>query len=101
MKHKKLKPVRVEWEDAGIVAFFKQNQEINPFYMTSIGFVLSHTKDRLILSTIVPKDREYHSVIVIPGGAIKKIRRLYEVRGPNNRIQDKTKGGRKSRKDSA
>jgi hypothetical protein len=96
-----MRPVIVKWEDAGEIARFKNNG-FKPFMMESIGFLLSHNRDRVILATIVPQDRDDYSVTIIPCGTIKSIRRLYEVQGrggglPINPVPRGNKGNHKAR----
>ena len=52
MKCKKNWIVSVVWEDAGVVAHYDEGSKHKPFIMKSVGIVLSHNDDRLILSTV-------------------------------------------------
>lgn len=79
MDFNKLKPVIVEWEDAGTIRDFDPEFSFKPFSCKEIGFVLSHNKDRLLIVTGISYEEKRLDITAIPNGCIKKIRRLYEI----------------------
>jgi len=68
-----LKLVVIEWEDAGEVARHDPSIDFKPFMMTTAGFIVRQNKDRVILASIIPHDREECSITVIPRGVIREI----------------------------
>jgi hypothetical protein len=44
--------------------------------MTSIGFLVSHTKEKLILSNLIGTDTDHRIIVVIPSSLVRSIKRL-------------------------
>ena len=69
------KPVVVKWVDAKVFV----DPTDGPFdlpIMTSVGFLLSHTKEKLLLSNLIGTDNDPRIITAIPSSLVRNVKRL-------------------------
>ena len=69
------KPVVVRWLDAKVFIESSDGPLDLPI-MTSIGFLVSHTKEKLILSNLIGTDTDHRIIVVIPTSLVRNVKRL-------------------------
>jgi hypothetical protein len=84
-----LKPVAIDWEDAGFIRDYNPKARLRPFFCTEIGFVLSQDKERVVIATSISKEDELFDIVIIPTGCVKKIRKLKEITKDNKKREKK------------
>ena len=66
------KPVIVKWADAKV--FIESSDgPIDLPIMTSIGFLISYTKEKLLLSSLIGTDTDHRIITAIPSSLIRNI----------------------------
>jgi hypothetical protein len=68
------KPVIVKWVDAKV--FVDPTEKFDLPIMTSIGFILSYTKEKLLLSNLIGTDNDPRIIVGIPSSLVRNVKRL-------------------------